>query len=122
MGQEPGREASWDQRSDEAAHDRAKAAFVAYLVAMATGVSAETILVGRRAPGRAGLARAMALYLLHVGFALPQNRVAAAFQRDRTTICHACRRIEALRERADVDRALERLEACVRHAPAEIVA
>ena len=115
-------ESSWEARAAEAAQDRARAAFVTHLVAMATGAPPEAMFAGPRARGRVATARAMAMYLLHVGFALPQNRVAAAFQRDRTTISHACQKVEAMRERAELDEALSRLEACVRHAPQEIMA
>ena len=48
--------------------------------------------------------------------------MAAAFRRDRTTISHACQKVEDMRERAELDHALSLLEACVRHAPQEIVA
>ena len=116
------RTGSWEAREAEAAHDRAKAAFVTHLVAMATGVPPQAMLTGLRARGKVSEARAMAMYLLHVGFALPQNRVAAAFRRDRTTISHACQKVEDMRERAELDHALSLLEACVRHAPQEIVA
>ena len=112
----------WETRAADAAQDRARAAFVTHLVAMATGVEPQAMLAGLRARGRIAEARAMAMYLLHVGFSLPQNRVAAAFQRDRTTITHALQKVEALRERAEIDEALSRLEACVRHAPQEILA
>ena len=122
MGTESGTVAGWEGRGARAAHDRAKAAFVAHLVAVATGVPAQAILGEPRGPGKVADARAMAMYLLHVGFALPQTRAAAAFQRDRSTISHACSKVEKMRERAELDRALTRLEACVQQAPTEIVA
>ena len=112
----------WEARAADAARDRARAAFVTHLVAMATGVEPQAMLTGLRVRGKIAEARAMSMYLLHVGFALPQNRVAAAFQRDRTTITHALQRVEALRERTDYDEVVSRMEACVRHAPQEIPA
>ena len=114
-----GEEFGWEGRGTRAAGDRAKAAFVAHLVSMVTGVAAQSILAGPRGPGPVADARAMAIYLVHVGFALPQGRVAAAFQRDRTTVSHACTKVEKMRERAEIDRVLSGMETCVQHAPAE---
>jgi chromosomal replication initiation ATPase DnaA len=116
------RAGDWAAREAEAAQDRARAAFVTHLVGMATGVAPEAMVRGLRARGKVAEARAMAMYLLHVGFGLPQNRVAAAFGRDRSTISHACHKVEAMREGGRLDEALSRLEACVRHAPQETLA
>ncbi|HEX8570486.1 MAG TPA: helix-turn-helix domain-containing protein [Caulobacteraceae bacterium] len=113
-------ETGWERRGRRTTQDRARAAFVTHLVALATGVPAQEILCDLRGRDKVAEARAMAMYLLHVGFALPQNRVAAAFQRDRTTISHACSKIEKLRERRDVDRTLSQLEACVQQAPTAV--
>ena len=112
----------WERRGARAAQDRARAAFVAHLVAMVTGVPAQAILYEPRGGGKVTDARAMAMYLVHVGFGLPQARVAAAFDRDRTTISHACSKVEKMRERAALDRALTQLEACVQQAPRDMVA
>ena len=112
----------WEAREARAARDRAKAAFVTHLVSMVTGVPAHAVLGDGRGVGPVVEARAMAIYLLHVGFAMPHARVAAAFQRDRTTVSHACRKVERMRERAAVDGMLSGLEACVNAAPAELLA
>jgi chromosomal replication initiation ATPase DnaA len=103
----------------EAARDRAKAAFVTHLVALATGVSPEQIYSQERGRGRIPAARAMAMYLTHVGFGMPLQRVAAAFCRDRSTTAYACSRVEEMREERGLDQVLDGLEACVRQAPAE---
>ena len=112
----------WARRAAEADLDRARAAFVTHLVAMATGVEPQAMVRGLRVRGKLAEARAISIYLLHVGFALSQNRVAAAFQRDRTTISHALQKVEVLRERTEIDDVVSRLEACVRHAPQEMPA
>ena len=117
MSLEAPAEVRWARRGARALQDRAKAAFVTHLVAMVTGVPAPSILCEPRGSEKVADARAMAMYLLHVGFALPQSRVAAAFQRDRTTISHACIKVEKMRERPEMDRTLTQLEACVQQAP-----
>ena len=79
----------WEARGEDAALDRARAAFVTHLVAMATGVAPQAMLARPRAPERVAQARAMAMYLLHVGFELPQSRVAESFKLDRVTVSQA---------------------------------
>ncbi len=82
----------------QAARDRAKAAFVVHLVALATGVPPKEIMQESRARSQAARARWLALYLIHVGFSLPLMRVAAVFGRDRSSVGLAVRRVEDWRE------------------------
>src|SRR5687768_7326921 len=94
----------WRLAAAEATRDRAKAVFVAHLVSLATGVVPDAIFAAPRGPGgRGARARAIALYLTHVAFAMPQRRVAAAFQRDPSTVGQAVMRVEALREEGAFD-------------------
>ena len=58
----------------------------------------------------AALARQVAMYLAHVGCGLSLTEVGRLFARDRTTVAHACERVEDMRESAPFDRALELLE------------
>jgi len=97
--------------------DRAAAAFVTSMVAMATGIPAREIASPTRARAPAARARQMAMYLAHVGYAWPMSRVAAAFGRDRTTASHACHRIEDLRDDPDFDARIGVMETCLRQAP-----
>jgi Bacterial dnaA protein helix-turn-helix len=60
------------------------------------------------------LARQAAMYLAHVGCGLTFTEIGRLFQRDRTTVAHACGRIEDRRESVPFDRALELLEGVVR--------
>ena len=62
----------------------------------------------------AALARQAAMYLAHVGCGLTLTEVGRLFDRDRTTVAHACCRIEDRRESVPFDRALELLEGIVR--------
>jgi len=97
--------------------DRLAVAFVTHLVAMATDVSPGDISAHKRSTLAAARARQIAIYLTHVSFHWPLNRVAFAFGRDRTTCAHACHRIEDLREDAGFDAKLVTLEACLQQAP-----
>ena len=66
--------------------------------------------------GRAStaLARQAAMYLAHVSFGLTLTEVGELFCRDRTTVAHACARIEDRREDQDFDATISMLERSVR--------
>lgn len=66
---------------------------------------------GRAAP--ISLARQMAMYLAHVAFRLSFTEVGQLFDRDRTTVAHACGVIEDLRDDRNIDRALTILAAAL---------
>ncbi len=88
-------------------------------VAMAAadaGMTVEALLAHKRSTAPVALARQLAMYLAHVGLGLPQAAVAAAFGRDRSTVAHACRRIEELRDAVAFDQKVGRLESCLRWA------
>jgi hypothetical protein len=57
------------------------------------------------------LARQIAMYLLHTVFSCPYHEVAEFFRRDRTTVSHACKLVEDLRDEPEFDRQMERMEA-----------
>ncbi|MEM8878378.1 MAG: helix-turn-helix domain-containing protein [Pseudomonadota bacterium] len=57
-----------------------------------------------RGTGPIAFARHVAMYIAHVELALPMQRVGEGFGRDRTTVAHACRRIEESREAVEIDR------------------
>lgn len=62
----------------------------------------------------AAFARQVAMYLAHVACGLTLTRVGEVFARDRTTVAHACGRVEDMRDDPAFDRALELLEGVVR--------
>lgn len=66
----------------------------------------------RATRGRAGvaLARQIAMYLAHVVGGQSLTDVGQQFCRDRTTVAHACRLIEARRDDPSFDRVVELLE------------
>lgn len=97
--------------------DRDRAVLITHIVAYATGVPAAEIAgPGRQSP-EAGDARALAMYLANTALAWPLIRVGAAFERDRTTVGYACRRMEDRRDDPMFDARVAELEACLRAAP-----
>jgi chromosomal replication initiation ATPase DnaA len=71
-------------------------------------------MAGKPRTQRVARARQIAIYLAHVGFGLNYTHLGEAFGRDRTTIRHACFRIEDARDEIRFDRALEFLENALR--------
>ena len=67
-----------------------------------------------RGRARAALARQVAMYLAHVACGLSLTAVGRVFGRDRTTLSHACRRVEDAREAEPFDRAIAMMERSVR--------
>ncbi|MPT23675.1 MAG: chromosomal replication initiator DnaA [Starkeya sp.] len=82
----------------------------ARLAADATAIPLPLVLHPRRLDRRCASARALAMYLAHVGLGLSMSRVASGFGRHRSTVAHACRRIEERRESAGWDRWVAALE------------
>ncbi len=85
------------------------------VVAHVYGVSLEE-LAARRGRVQATRARQVAMYLSSVVLRMSNSQIAAAFGRDPSTAHYACRRVEELREHAEVDRTLSWLETLVRDA------
>jgi len=83
---------------------------VAACVIAEFGITADELGFGSRGSPRASLARQVAMYLCHVGFALSFEGIGRLFHRDRTTVAYACRVIEERREDVRFDARLARLE------------
>ena len=90
--------------------DEERARLAASLVAFALRVSLTEILESRRGAAEAAQARQIAMYIVYVGCGISLARVAAAFNRDRSTVSYACQRIEDRRDNAQFDEWLEGLE------------
>lgn len=73
-------------------------------VARLRRVSLRELLQGKRGSENAALTRQVAMYLVHVLLSRPQDAVALLFDRERSTVSHACAVIEQLR---DTDVALD---------------
>lgn len=90
--------------------DEHRARLAAGLVAYALRVSLAEILESRRGPAEAAEARQIAMYVVYVGCGISLARVAAAFNRDRSTVSYACQQIEDRRDNVHFDQWLEALE------------
>lgn len=91
----------------------------ARLAAAAVQVPLDDLLHPDRLDRRRSSARALAMYLAHVGLGLSMSRVARGFGRHRSTVAHACRLIEERREVAGWDDHVAMLEREARGALAE---
>ena len=87
-----------------------EAARVLRLVAEARGVPAVLLLHPSRCSAEVAEARQIAMYLMHVVLRRSFADIGACFRRDRTTVSHACARIEDRRDVPDFDAFLTRLE------------
>lgn len=68
-------------------------------VARLRRVALRDVLQGTRGGTNTALTRQIAMYLVHVLLSRPQEFVGILFDRERTTVSHACAAIEALREK-----------------------
>jgi chromosomal replication initiation ATPase DnaA len=68
---------------------------------------------------RAALARQIAMYLGHVVLRMTVTQIATAFDRERSTVFHAVRHVEDLRDDPELDRTVLYLESLVRNAVGE---
>lgn len=94
--------------------DRIRTGLALHLVAASTGATVEEMTArGSRLRPLACRARWLALYLAHVGFGWPLERVADAFGLNRATASAACRWVEDERDRPGLDGMLDRLERCM---------
>ena len=90
--------------------DRNNAYLAASLVGYALQLKAEDIMLPDRGPRAMVRARQVAMYITHVGLEMSLSRIATAFDRDRSTVAHACHRIEEMRDDTEFDDWLEGLE------------
>lgn len=83
------------------------------VVARHRKVPVHMLLHGSRCRAPVALARQIAMYLMHVELGLSMADVARAFARDRTTVAHACARIEDRRDDPAFDLDIEALEVVI---------
>lgn len=82
-------------------------------VAQVFGVHARELQGLSRGRAPVAQARQVAMYLAHVLFGLSLSDTGRLFDRDRTTVAHACTVVEDLRDGVVFDRILELLEGVV---------
>ncbi len=88
---------------------------VEHSVAFAFGVDVGELRRPTRGPAEAAFARQVAMYLVHVGCGLSLTETGRLFERDRTTVAHACGVVEDRRDDRVLDQALDWLERATRH-------
>jgi len=86
----------------------------AYRLTRAVGrsrkVSLRAMLANERGSAEAAAARQLAMYLIHVLLGRPQDVVGTLFGRHASTVSHACRVIEDLRDRPPLEAEIAAIE------------
>ena len=108
--------AAWDcsdWRSANLGEERSTSAcrFIENLVSGALGIGLAELRANRRGRAAVAFARQTAMYLAHVHFGLTLSQVGRNFGRDRTTVAHACARVEDSRDDPHFEQVLTCLEA-----------
>jgi len=85
--------------------------FIENLVSGALGIGLAELRANRRGRAAVAFARQTAMYLAHVHFGLTLSQVGRNFGRDRTTVAHACARVEDSRDDPHFEQVLTCLEA-----------
>ncbi|TBW41007.1 hypothetical protein EYW49_02305 [Siculibacillus lacustris] len=80
------------------------------IVAQAFQTSLDQLRSDSRGGAHIAFARQVAMYVAHVWFALSLTEVGRRFDRDRTTVAHACRVVEDRRDDPRVDRVVAAIE------------
>lgn len=83
------------------------------LVSAAFMIDPAVLDTGRRGPAQVTLARQAAMYLAHVELGMSFVEVGRCFGRDRTTVAHACARMEDRRDNSQLARVFDCLEAAL---------
>jgi len=94
--------------------DRGRAGLVVQIVALVTGLPVQAIESRERQSPAARRARWLSMYVTHVGYGWPLERVAHAFGFNRATVSGACRWVEDARDRTDLDGTIETMEGLLR--------
>jgi hypothetical protein len=84
--------------------------WVAFCVARDFGLDMVALFAPTRGAPRIAFARQVAMYLAHIGFELSFETISRVFDRDRTTVSHACHVVEDGRDDIWLDCRLEALE------------
>lgn len=88
--------------------------FILATVATVFAVEAGPLMQRTRGRARTAEARQVAMYLAHVACELSLTATGRMFDRDRTTVAYACRRVEDARERPEFNHAIAMMERTVR--------
>ncbi len=105
-------------KNERRGQDVARARLAGNLAAYAFGADEADMMCATRGAAHAAFVRQVAMYLAHISFEMSLSRVAYAFERDRSTVAHACRVIEDKRDEPEFDARVGALEEALRLAPA----
>jgi hypothetical protein len=110
----PGRSARRRERFRRSRYDQelvaAKCRCLESVVAATFRLSRAELRGASRGEAQIAFARQVAMYVAHVWFALPLTEVGRRFDRDRTTVAHACRVVEDRRDDPRIDRVVAAIE------------
>lgn len=101
---------SQTQSTAAALHEHFRRAAIEHAVTQVFGIAGHDLRRSTRGRAKVALARQVAMYLAHVGCGLSLTETGRLFDRDRTTVAHACGIIEDRRDDPLFDRALDLLE------------
>jgi len=103
-----------DYRPPVAMGDRVRAGLAMRMIALTFAVPIDEMAAGRRLGLKACRGRWLSMYLSHVGFGWPLDRVGHAFGVNRATAGVGCRWAEDARDDPAVDALLDCLEGAIR--------
>ena len=98
------------QSTAAALHEHFRRAAIEHAVTQVFGIAGHDLRRATRGRANVALARQVAMYLAHVGCGMSLTETGRLFERDRTTVAHACGIIEDRRDDPLFDRALDLLE------------
>ena len=98
------------QSTAAALHEHFRRAAIEHAVTQVFGIAGHDLRRATRGRANVALARQVAMYLAHVGCGMSLTEPGRLFDRDRTTVAHACGIIEDRRDDPLFDRALDLLE------------
>lgn len=78
------------------------------------GVQLEDLMLETRGRKDVACARQVMMYMAHITFGLTLGEVGRLYNRDRSTVGYACRKMEDLRDNPGHDRMLEHFERAIR--------
>jgi chromosomal replication initiation ATPase DnaA len=105
------------ETDEQRAEDRWRILLALSLASYALGLPLARV-VGKSRDPKVTLARKAAMYVACVAFDMSARRVARAFERDASTVSHACNSMEDRRSEPRFDRWIDALERAARLAPA----
>jgi chromosomal replication initiation ATPase DnaA len=90
------------------------------IISACFAISGRDLRDTRRSRAEIARARQIGMYLAHVTIGLQMQEVGDGFQRDRTTVAHACHVVEDLRDDPDFEEVLHMIERIIEAAFAPV--